>query len=89
MSFTSQVVPIGEGWDQKSKIEEDPAYVYQVNRGESEAIGPEGSNDDPKSLFKDTFVDMAKEATQEIEDKFEDDQDLDHFKKKNKKKFYN
>ncbi len=90
MSFTSQVVRIGEGWEGASKVEEDTALVYSIRDNESASIGAEGSHDDSKDLFPDTFVDMAKNATREIEAEEEEEKNGWFFnRKKKKKKFYN
>lgn len=91
MSFTSQVVRIGEGWEGPSKVEDDVALVYAIREHEASAMGAEGSSDDSKELFPDTFVDMAKEATSEIEQEEENQKNGWFFKrrKKKKKKFYN
>lgn len=89
MSFTSQIVRIGEGWEGPGKTEEDPYAVYAVHRYEAAAVGAEGSSDDSKDLFPDTYVDMAKEASQEIEQEDEEPKSSWFFRRKKKKKFYN
>ncbi|MCH9632391.1 MAG: hypothetical protein S4CHLAM6_07240 [Chlamydiae bacterium] len=93
MSFTSQVVRIGEGWEGTAKVEEDAALVYAIrDQYEATAPGAEGSSDDAKELFPDTYVDMARNANQELEIVEEEEQNKWFFwrKKKNKKKkFYN
>ncbi len=85
MSFTSHIVRIGEGWEGPGKLEEDPSTVYTVHNIDAAAVGAEGSSDDSKSLFTDTYVDMAKEVSQEAE---REEQPPKRFFKR-KKKFYN
>lgn len=82
MSFTSHIVPIGEGWEGQPKRIDDPADIYQIHDNESSAIGAEGSHDDPAHLFTDTFVDVAQKANTEMEDDSLEDEDMMHFKKK-------
>lgn len=69
MSFTSQIVPIGEGWDARSSVDLDPYAVYAAYMNDAPSLGAEGSSDDAKELFPDTFVDMAKNTTDEEEKK--------------------
>lgn len=62
MSFTSHIVPIGEGFDPTPQTEVDPIYVSSASNLPSKSIGEEGSSDDASKLFPDRFVDQAKEA---------------------------
>lgn len=86
MSFTSQIVRVGEGWDAKAEVNESRDSVYSVYNDGSSAIGPEGSFDDEKELFPDTFVDMAKKANKEIEEEEEEEKRSLFFWRKKKKK---
>ncbi len=67
MSFTTQVQPIGGegGVTPVQNTDTDPIYVTGAGDLPAGAIGSEGSHDDPQAVFPDTFVDMAKEASEE------------------------
>lgn len=86
MSFTSQIVRYGEGWDAEPGAKKSQDSVYSIYNDNSSAIGPEGSFDDDKELFPDTFVDMAKNANKEIEEVEEEEQKGLFFRRKKKKK---
>lgn len=67
MSFTSHVVPIGEGGNSPTlQTEIDPIYIHGAADVPASSIGSEGSNDDPVALFPDRFVDMAKESSEAL-----------------------
>lgn len=61
MSFTSQIVRIGEGWEDSSPVQEETAS-YAIHQKDVLGVGAEGSFDDFKQHFPDTYVDMVKEA---------------------------
>lgn len=86
MSFTSRVVPIGEGWEGPSVIDDESHIVYSIHNNAASSVGKEGSSDDAKKLFPDTYVDMAKNATQDLEMEEEGLLGFFNFFRKRKKK---
>lgn len=80
MTFTTHIVPIGEGVSPTPHTETDPMYVSATGDVPAGSIGSEGSSDDSHEVFPDTFVDMAKEAEARIE--------KDPPRKKKKKSFF-
>lgn len=67
MSFTSHIVPIGEGITPTHETNIDSYYVSAVGDLPPGSIGSEGSFDDPQTVFPDTFVDMANEVQERID----------------------
>jgi hypothetical protein len=67
MSFTTRVLPIGEGITPTPQTDIDAYYVTAVGDIPPGSIGSEGSSDDPHNVFPDTFVDMANEAQERID----------------------
>lgn len=61
MTFTSRVVKIGEGWDEPPLIQEEFS-PYHIPRKDILEVGAEGSFDDFKQHFPDTYVDMVRDA---------------------------
>lgn len=72
MSFTSHIVPIGEGWELIQPSQDALNKIYTVRNEAATALGAEGSSDDSEELFPDTFVDMAKRAEERSDDDSQD-----------------
>jgi hypothetical protein len=66
MSFTSHIVPIGEGWDPVHPVEDAANKIYTVHNDGAATVGAEGSSDDSEELFPDTFVDLANNANKKM-----------------------